>query len=188
MKRGPKPAPASVKAQKGAVRSKRETSKTAAADAPAVAVVSVAPTPDLDGDALDRWHRIAPDLIENKLLVRGSAEAFARYCKMLSTWWKMMRQVETEGHTYTVKSAHGTYIRPHPLLGRLESLEVRLIAFEDRHGMNAAERQRIMAARAAAGMLGAGQGDLPLDQPGADAGAREPGSPAPSASPIGLLN
>lgn len=187
MARGPKPAPASVQAQKGAVRSKRQAPATAAAEAPAIVSVSIAPTPDLNGDALDRWHRIAPDLIEQKLLVRGSAEAFSRYCKMLSTWWKMVRQVDTEGETYTVKSAHGTYIRPHPLLGRLESLEVRLIAFEDRHGMNAAERQRIMAQRAAAGMLGAGQGDL-LDQPGADAPTREPGSPAPSASPIGLLN
>lgn len=187
MARGPKPAPASVKAQKSAVRSKRDPAPTATAEAPAVMSASVAPTPDLKGDALDRWHRIAPDLIDQKLLVRGSAEPFARYCKNLSTWWTMMRQVEKEGHTYTVNSAHGTYIRPHPLLGRLESLEVRLVAFEDRHGMNAAERQRIMAQRAAAGMLGAGQGDL-LDQPGGEAAPREPGSQASSGSPVGLLN
>jgi hypothetical protein len=99
----------------------------------------------------------------------------------------MFRKLQEEGEYYVVESPHGTYKRPHPLGARIETLELRLVAAEDRFGMNPAERQRIMAARAQTGV----SGDLFASAPKADRPADPAPRPAeviPGASPIGLLN
>jgi len=181
---GPRPKPAAIKAQKAAVRSKRQapapTAETAAGQ------VRVAAPKHLKGKALEEWNLRAADLAALKLLTKVDAGAFARYCQNVSRWWGMMETLGKEGETYSVQSSHGKYIRPHPLAARADALENRLIALEDRFGLNPAERQRIMQARAQGGF----SGDL-FDEPKATEKS-EPGSPAApaaaSSSPVGLLN
>jgi len=181
---GPRPKPAAIKAQKAPVRSKRQAPPPSVETA--AGQVRVPPPKHLQGKALDEWNLRAVDLVELKLLTKVDAGAFARYCHNVARWWGMMEVLTKEGETYTVESTHGKYIRPHPLTARADALENRLIALEDRFGLNPAERQRIMQGRAQGGF----SGDL-FDEPKASAPG-EPGSPAApataSASPVGLLN
>lgn len=180
--RGPKPKPAAVKAQRGAVRSSRKPPPVAVEAAPAAVRGPRAPA-WLDGEGLVEWNARAGMLSAAKLLTEIDVGAFARYCANVARWRSMMVKVKAEGETYEVESAHGKYIRAHPLAARMDSLEVRLIALEDRFGLNPAERQRIMVSRAAPG----GAGDL-FDRPPTDT-ATAPAQTAPApASPIGMLN
>ncbi|WP_374578309.1 phage terminase small subunit P27 family [Phenylobacterium sp.] len=178
--RGPKPKPAGVREQLEPVRSKRKGRPPEAAHAsPATGPVA----PDwLEGDALEEWKRRAPTLAAAKLLGPADVAAFARYCANFARWLGMFRKLQEEGEYYVVESPHGTYKRPHPLGARIETLELRLVAAEDRFGMNPAERQRIMAARAQTGV----SGDLFASAPKAD--TPRPAEVIPGASPIGLLN
>lgn len=177
---GPRPKPAAIKAQKAPVRSTRKPPSSAQT----TAVVRVAPPKHLKGKALAEWDSRAGDLVALKLLTKVDAGTFARYCQGVARWWEMMARLTKEGETYTVTSSHGSYIRPHPLAARADALEVRLVALEDRFGLNPAERQRIMQARAQGGF----SGDLFEADP-KPATAGESGSPvAPPRNPVGFLN
>ena len=178
---GPRPKTAAIKAQKAPVRSTRKAPPAA----PAAAGARVVPPKQLKGKALAEWHSRAQDLMDLKLLTRVDAGTFARYCQGIARWWAMMEVLTKDGETYTVTSAHGSYIRPHPLAARADALEVRLVSLEDRFGLNPAERQRIMQARAQGGF----SGDLFSSVEAPAKG--EPSSPVsvtPSPSPVGLLN
>jgi P27 family predicted phage terminase small subunit len=176
-RRGPKPEPASVKRAKG------NPSRRPIGDEPVTddsAARKIAPPAELKGMGLKKWQQLAAKLEARKLLTDLDVEAFGRYCKSVARWHEMQARIDKEGLTHHVVSKHGEWDRPHPLLAPADRLEVRLQAFEDRFGLNPAERQRIFAARAAAPA-----GDLFGPRP-ADPQPAPP--PAEGKGPIGLLN
>lgn len=186
--RGRKPQPDAVKSQKAAVRSTR-TRASSAAQSAAVAAAG-APPSWLKKEGLAVWNRLAPTLRQAKLLTDADAATFARYCRNFALWLKMRKQMDDEGEHYESESQHGKLKRIHPAFAIADRVERQLLAAEDRFGLNPAERQRIMAARAQTGV----SGDLfaPADQKGArrpDDPAAQPTQPAePIKSPVGFLN
>lgn len=169
MARGPKPKPAAIRDQLKPVRSKRKPAQAAAPDL-AISNGSVGAPDWLSEDGRAIWNKEAPPFMQARLLGRTDVVSFARWCETLANWLRLKDILATAGEFYTVASAHGTYTRPHPAGSRMDRLEVRLVALEDRFGGNPSARQRIVAARANTPI-----GGLFDDKPGA--------SPDPTAAP-----
>lgn len=169
--------PASVKAQKAAIRSTK---------APPAALDEVldsgARAPGwLKAEGLAIWKERAPILRAQNLLKASDELAFARYCRDFALWIKLRGELDRKGYTYDASTTTGgTLRRADPRFLIADRLERSLEGIEDRFGLNPSARQRIVMQRAAAG---ASQGQLSLDKPTAavsPAGAK--------ASPIGALN
>lgn len=198
MARGRRPAPGGVADQRKPVRSKREPKKALPAEA-AAPVADRGPKPEastldpptwLKAEALDVWNAMAPRLIGLRLLSLADVETFGRYCRNFARWLKLQAELDKDGVTYESESAHGKLKRVNPAFMAADRLERMLLAGDDRFGLNPAERQRIMMARANRPST-----DDPLGV-GAPAPRRE-GDPAasasqaaepPKASPIGALS
>jgi len=199
MARGPRPAPAGVKDKKAAVRSKREP-KVDQVVASSPAPVAIGPRPPSwlkTKHGLEIWDRLAPTLAMAKLLTVADVETFGRYCRNFARWLKLQDELDTGGETYVSESQHGTLKRANPAFIMAERMERMLLAAEDRFGLNPAERQRIMAARAQTGISGDLFGgvekppaDGPADKParGDDPAAKATLPAEPISSPIGMLN
>lgn len=188
-RRGPKPAPAAIKEQKAPVRS-RHRKKVTAAPALAPSASGSAPT-WMKGEALKIFQRMAPMLRNMKLLTEADAPAFARYCKHYARWLELQKRLDKQGDIYEIETASGVVRRADPAFVMADRLDRMLLAIEDRFGLNPAERQRIMAARANTGTPGDLFGGMPGNEP--ERRKDDPASqPAPAAEPIegpiGLLN
>lgn len=199
MARGRRPAPGGVADQRKPVRSKREKPKAAQAAEAAAPVIDRGPKAEaatldapawLTSDALEIWANMSPRLIGLRLLSLADVETFGRYCRNFARWLKLQAELDKDGVTYESESAHGKLKRVNPAFMAADRLERMLLAGDDRFGLNPAERQRIMMARANRPST-----DDPLGV-GAPAPRRE-GDPAasasqaaepPKASPIGALS
>lgn len=176
--RGRRPQPEGIKSQKAPVRSTRKA-------APAAVAVAggIQPPAWLKAEGLGIWNRLAPTLSQAKLLTAADTETFARYCRNFARWLAMQRALDEGSETYTVETAAGVVHRARPEFLIADRLERMMMATEDRFGLNPAERQRIIAARAQTGV----SGDL------FDAIKPKAGRPddvatqaAPAAQPIGV--
>lgn len=186
MARGPKPAPAAVRAQKAPVRSTRAKPAKAAAAEPIAPAKGKAPA-WLTGDGLKIWNQLGPKLRAARLLAATDEPAFARYCRNFGDWLKLRKALDKRGFSYDADTTHGGKLRradPDFLIA--DRLERQLLATEDRFGLNPAERQRIIAARAQTPA-----GDLFQDEPGsrpADPATPAAQAAAPIDAPVGFLN
>jgi P27 family predicted phage terminase small subunit len=146
----------------------------------------------LKKDGLQIWERLAPALRAQKLLTRTDAEAFARYCRNFARWLKVQKELDKHGETYESPGQFGNKMRRiTPDFMVADRIERQLLAAEDRFGLNPAERQRIFAARAAAGapldMFDKTQPDKRPDDPAArPLAAAEPEDE--QEGPVGFLN
>ena len=189
MRPGPKPQSAAEREQKEPIRSQR--SKRTAVAEQAASSNDLQPPKWLKKEGLRIWQRLAPPLRERKLLTQADAETFARYCRNFARWLKMQTLLDSEGEAYESESQHGKLKRVNPAFLIADRLERQLLATEDRFGLNPAERQRIFAARAAAGVPGDLFGNATQPRPDArpDDHAAQPAQPAePEQGPIGFLN
>lgn len=188
-RRGPKPQPAGVRDQKAPVRS-RQRKTQAAVQAVPTAGASNAPT-WLKGDGLKIFQRMAPMLRGMKLLTDTDVPAFARYCTHYARWLDLQKRLKKGGDIYSIETASGKVLRAHPAFTMADRLDRMMLAFEDRFGLNPAERQRIMMARANTGATADmfGNATPGKDQPRDDdpAAAAAPAA-EPIEGPIGLLN
>ncbi|MEN6535630.1 MAG: phage terminase small subunit P27 family [Bryobacteraceae bacterium] len=184
-RRGPKPQPAGVKDQKAPIRSKQR--KTAKAAQPGAPAAGAAPS-WMKGEALKIFQRMAPMLRNMKLLTEADAPAFARYCKHYARWLELQKRLDKQGDIYEIETASGVVRRADPAFVMADRLDRMLLAIEDRFGLNPAERQRIMAARANTGATGDLFGSKEPERREGDPAA--PATPAaePTEGPIGLLN
>ena len=181
MPRGPKPKSASVRSQQAAVRSTRKSPAEKPADATPEAK-GKAPA-WLTGDGLAIWNRMAPTLRSARLLQGPDEMAFARYCRNFAAWLKLRKALDKDGFTYDASTTTGgTLRRADPNFLIADRLERQLLAVEDRFGLNPAERQRLIAARAAHGTGGL------FDDAPKPAGATPPAEAAkPIDAPTGFL-
>lgn len=183
---GRRPDPAGVAAAKAPVRSTRR--KPAEAVDAAVQESGLKAPTWLKGEGLAIWQKRAPVLRQARLLQAADELAFARYCRNFALWLDLRKGLDKDGYTYEAATVGGgTLRRADPSFLIADRIERQLLAVEDRFGLNPAERQRIIAQRAA----GAGQGGLPLE--GGGSRESDPATPAaaaaaPVASPIGMLN
>lgn len=182
---GRRPEPAGVKAAKAPVRSTK--AKPVAAEAIVQESGLKAPA-WLKGEGLAIWHKRAPMLRDMRMLGAADELAFARYCRNFAKWQQLRDGLDRRGYTYNAVTTNGGKLRRvDPAFMVADRLERQLLATEDRFGMNPAERQRIIAQRAA----GAGQGALPFGSEGGrdnDPATPAAAAAAPVASPIGMLN
>ncbi|MEQ1901877.1 MAG: phage terminase small subunit P27 family [Devosia sp.] len=179
-RRGPKPEPAAVKEMKGNPGNRR-IGKAPVEDLEAKSFV---PPAWLKDEGLAIWKKLAPMLVQMRILTRIDAWTFARYCRNFARWLEMNKRLDDVGEIYEIETDSGTVRRSDPSFIMADRLERQLIAAEANFGLNPAERQRLFAARAA---LGA-QGTL-FDTPAGKGEA--PTAPAPAvsgSSPVGLLN
>jgi P27 family predicted phage terminase small subunit len=177
-----------VKEQKAPVRSRQRKTRTAAIASPPPAS-GEAPS-WLKGEALKIFQRMSPRLSGLKLLTEVDAPAFARYCKHYARWLDLQRRLDREGDIYEIETASGKVRRADPAFVMADRLDRMLLALEDRFGLNPAERQRIMAARANAGAIGdlfGGQAKDAERRP-SDSAAEAAPAAEPIEGPIGLLN
>lgn len=186
-RRGPKPQPGAVREQKAPVRSRQR--KTLAAQQPAPPLASIDPPSWLKGEGLKIFRDKAPLLRALKLLTEADTGAFARYCKHYARWIELQKRLDKEGDIYEIVTASGTVRRADPAFMMADRLDRMMLAFEDRFGLNPAERQRIMAARANTGAPGDLFGNQPKDS---ERRTDDPASPAAQPAekiegPIGLL-
>ncbi|WP_020178076.1 phage terminase small subunit P27 family [Methylopila sp. M107] len=149
-RRGPKPEPASVKLAKGN-SGRRPIGKEPATLIPEESKAVRPPVWLKAGKGLEVWNRLAPRIAAMKLLGAADAETFARYCRNFSRWLKMQERLDKVGEIYEIETASGKVRRADPSFLISDRLEKALIAAEANFGLNPAERQRIFAARAAAG-------------------------------------
>jgi P27 family predicted phage terminase small subunit len=185
--RGRKPQPAGVKEQKSAVRS-RKSKRAAPASAPAGAADAPA---WLKGEALKIFQRMAPAMRSMKLLTETDAPAFSRYCKHFARWLELQKRLDKDGEFYEIVTASGTVRRADPAFTMADKLDRMMLAFEDRFGLNPAERQRIYAARAQTGATGdmfGASGAAKDERKPDDAAAAAAPAAEPIEGPIGLLN
>ncbi|WP_193760221.1 phage terminase small subunit P27 family [Bradyrhizobium yuanmingense] len=187
-RRGPKPQPGAVKEQKAPVRSRQR--KTIKAAQPGAPVASGEAPSWLKGEGLKIFQRMGPMLRGMKLLTEADAPAFARYCKHYARWLELQKRLDKHGDIYEIETASGKVRRADPAFVMADRLDRMLLAIEDRFGLNPAERQRIMAARANTGATGdlfGAAGKEPERR--SDDPAAEATPPAePTEGPIGLLN
>lgn len=183
---GRRPDPAAVKAAKAPVRSKRGRSPSQ----PELALDQVPEArlrvpAGIKGRAAEIWQKIAPKLRDVRLMAETDEHVIARYCRNYAKWEQLRDGLDRRGYTYDAVSTSGARLRRlDPAFLAADRLERQLLAIEDRFGMNPAERQRIMAGRAAPA-----RGELPFGgQPGQDDLAAPPAPAAePEDSPIGFL-
>jgi phage terminase, small subunit, putative, P27 family len=189
-RRGPKPEPAAVKVRKGN-SARRPIGKDPEAKAEASAG-AIAPPSWLKDEGLKVWNRLAPRLAAMKLLTPVDAETFGRYCRNFARWLMMQERLDTMGDFYEIETASGIVRRSDPAGPTSVRLELLLERAEANFGLNPAERQRILAARA--GVVGLPAGDLFGSQDGQAAAApTKPKDEAPAdairpATAIGFLN
>lgn len=144
-RRGPKPEPAAVKEAKGNP-SRRPIGRDPEPDVGQA--VSVTPPSWMKADAKRVWQRLAPRLAAMKLLSATDSETFARYCTNFARWLKMQKRLDKMGEVYEIETASGVVRRMDPAFSIASRLERELQSIEAVFGLNPAERQRIMVARA----------------------------------------
>lgn len=129
------------------------------------------------------WDWLAPRLTTMKILQQLDVGAFGRYCNNFGRWVKLQKRLDAEGETYESESPHGNYVRANPAFMMADRLDRACERAEANFALNPADRQRLFAARAAAG-AGAGLFDHPSDGAGGEDRPQE----GERRSPIGLLN
>jgi P27 family predicted phage terminase small subunit len=177
-----------VKDQKAPVRSRSR--KTIKAAQPSAAAGSGDAPVWLRGEGLKIFQRMAPALRGMKLLTETDVPAFSRYCTHYARWLDLQARMKKGGDIYEIETASGKVLRAHPAFTMADRLDRMMLAFEDRFGLNPAERQRIMAARANTGATGDmfGNASGKEDRRSDDAAAAAAPAAEPIEGPIGLLN
>ena len=96
----------------------------------------------LKREALEEWHRLAPELERLGLLTVIDGAALAAYCQAYRRWIQAERRVSREGLVLDSKSR---YAQAHPAMGIAQrSLQI-MRAFMAEFGLTPASRSRISA-------------------------------------------
>jgi P27 family predicted phage terminase small subunit len=160
MARGRTPQPDAVNAAKGRSRKPAKGRQAVPAVTPKL---KLAVPPQLGVDAATIWQELGPELTRLNFLRQTDLQPFARYCHHLAKFWQYTADLEIEGETRLVTSAHnpdGLY-RVNPKFLMRERIEKTLLALEDRLGLNPAARQQIQQ-RLFLGVGAPPPGELPL--------------------------
>lgn len=132
---GPAPKPTRLRLLEGN-QSKRPLNQMEPKPAP----VAPAPPPLLKREALEEWHRLAPELERLGLLTVVDGSALAAYCQAYRRWIQAERKVNREGLVLNAKSR---YAQAHPAMAVAQRSMQLMRAFAAEFGLTPASRSRI---------------------------------------------
>ena len=101
MPRGRRPMPAAVRIAKGTHLERLNRNE------PKPAADSVVPPAWLEGDALDKWHELTPQLIALNIATNLDVDALARYCVTWVEWRKHLAVCQKGGDVLVLRSETG---------------------------------------------------------------------------------
>lgn len=118
-KRGPKPAPTAVLAQRGSWRAKERDGEP---EAPVLQVAPACPK-GLTGDAATIWKEAAPTMVGMGTLTAEDLRTFERYCRAYALWVKKAEQLDkadeiTETDAKTLSQLDNTLRRLEAVFGK----------------------------------------------------------------------
>jgi P27 family predicted phage terminase small subunit len=133
-KRGPKPAPISLKIQSG-MRSDRVNRA-----APSPPAVEPEPPAELSALAKGEWDRITPILTRMRVLTEADGAALALYCETFATWTETAKKIARQG--YVVLSAAAT-AKVNPLVAINAQARADMLRLLSEFGLTPSSRSRV---------------------------------------------
>lgn len=135
-RRGPKPAPNHLKVVRGDQESRLNRDEPVPTDlGPAIAPASIS-----DGGRAV-WERLAPDLIDKKMLTTWDVDTFVVFCEAVSTYHDCR---ELMGREYTAVGAAGGVIKS-PYWQIMRDCSAVMAQFSSRFGMTPGDRASLKA-------------------------------------------
>jgi P27 family predicted phage terminase small subunit len=138
-KRGPAPQPTNIRLLRGNPGkrpfNKREPQPTPKAPEP---------PPFLKREALEEWHRLAPELERLGLLTIVDRAGLAAYCQAYQRWIQAERKVNREGLVLNAKSR---YAQAHPAIVIAQRSMQLMRAFAAEFGLTPSSRTRLAVPR-----------------------------------------
>lgn len=130
-KRGPTSRPSHLKALEGC----REDRVNREEPIPAEGAIS--PPAELDSEAQSVWDRLAPDLIEKRVLTSWDVDSFAAFCRSAALYERASREaVDAE---FTVPGSHGGSVQ-NPVFRIVAMAAADMRAFGQRFGLTPGDR------------------------------------------------
>jgi P27 family predicted phage terminase small subunit len=109
------------------------------------------PPPWLEDEGLREWHRVAPKLVEMRLLSPIDVMNLGAYCKVYAQWRKCCEQIDRDGAVY-LPIAPADYNKPvkyeaHPAVAVADRMLRTVIEISRQFGFTPASRSQIKIAR-----------------------------------------
>lgn len=139
--RGPSPTPTRILRLRGTWRADRHTREGAEPQFEPMTHLPPAP-PFFDDVARFEWHRVGPELIEQRLLTHADLAAFTLYCVHVARVVACERILREKG--MTCRGPRGERARPEVAIARQAGAEVRKFAQE--LGLTPSARRRVTPA------------------------------------------
>ncbi len=102
------------------------------------------PPKSLTGEALEEWHRVAPLLWREGLLISADTVALSLYCDSVADYIECTKQI-SELESPFIKNSKGV-LRPHPLYRLQDQFSRQVLAMATKFGMTPAARAGIRPA------------------------------------------
>lgn len=135
-RRGPKPAPNHLKVLQGTKESRLNREEPIPSDvAPVIAPASIS-----DG-AKAVWDRLAPDLVDKKMLTSWDVDTFVVFCEAVATYHDCRMLM---GHEYTAVGAAGGVIKS-PYWQIMRDCAAVMAQYSSRFGMTPGDRASLKA-------------------------------------------
>ena len=90
------------------------------------------------------FRKIVGEYLERRIAQKFDVMAFARWASYMDKWIACKLSLDGKLAYYVSESPHGKYFRRHPVDTSMNMYEGRLIALEDRLGLNPIARQNIL--------------------------------------------
>jgi P27 family predicted phage terminase small subunit len=135
-RRGPKPAPNHLKVLQGAKESRLNREEPIPSD-----VAPVVAPPSISEGGRVVWDRLAPDLIDKKMLTPWDVDTFTVFCEAVATYHDCR---EMMGRQYTALGAAGGVIKS-PYWQIMRDCSAVMAQFSSRFGMTPGDRASLKA-------------------------------------------
>lgn len=134
--RGPKPTPNHLKV----IRGDKESRLNRDEPIPADAGMPIAPA-SISQRGLEVWERLAPDLIDKKMLTAWDVDTFVVFCEAVATYHDCRERM---GDQYTAVGAAGGVIKS-PYWQIMRDCSAVMAQFSSRFGMTPGDRANLKA-------------------------------------------
>jgi P27 family predicted phage terminase small subunit len=134
-KRGPTPRPTHLRALEGVDESRLNRDEPIPE-----ASLAVRPPVDMPEEALAIWNRLAPDLIEKRVLTRWDADEFANACRIQALLHRALADAES---TPLVSAGSNDNLVMNPAIRIVTTLEASLRSIWSRFGLTPGDRAQL---------------------------------------------
>ncbi len=140
-KRGPRPTPTAELELRGS----RQAAINKKNNEPQPELGAPDPPAWLEGEGLEVWNELAPQLVEMGVFTKVDGLAFARYCVLWAQWVKATMFVQKHGTTYPLKDGNGKIkcFAQFPEVAVMNKTSLTLSRLEAEFGLTPSARTRI---------------------------------------------